>query len=329
MERIAIIGSGTWGSALAIHLATNKKEVRLWSRFKEEKDSLEKTLTHPNLPKAKFPSSIIFTSSLAKAIQGAEQVVIATPSPYVRETVRKCKEFLNPKQIIICVAKGIEEGTLYTMSEVIQDELGQEYNIVALSGPSHAEEVSIGLPTTIVSACKDLEIAKKVQKTFNSAFFRVYTNEDIKGVEIAGATKNIIAIACGISEGLGFGDNAVAALVTRGLTEITRLGLALGCSKKTFFGLSGVGDVVVTATSVHSRNHKAGILLGKGHKLEDVKKEVGMVIEGINCLQAARELSDSLGVQMPIVDGIYKLVFSGKPPLKVVNELFARELKSE
>ena len=329
MEKVTILGSGTWGSALAMHLARNKKNVTLYSRFEEEVNGLAKNLTHPNLPKAVFPSCITFTSNLKEALSGANIVVIATPSPFVRETAKNAAPYLEKDAIIVCVAKGIEAGTLYTMSEIITDEVGLDFPVVALSGPSHAEEVSLGMPTTIVSACKDINVAKKVQEIFNSDYFRVYTNTDIKGVEIAGATKNIIAIACGISEGLGFGDNAVAAIITRGLAEITRLGQALDCSFTTFFGLSGVGDIVVTATSVHSRNHKAGNLLGKGHKLEDVKKEVGMVIEGINCLEAAKELAQKVHVEMPIVDGMYDLIFGGKSPMEVVSTLFNRELKSE
>lgn len=329
MEKISVIGSGTWGSALAMLLARKGKNVTLWSKFEVDSINFSSTLKHPNLPGAVFPSSIKFTANLEEAVKGAEMLVLASPSPFIRENAKEVKNFANPGQIIVCVAKGIEENTNYTMTEVIEDVLGKEYKVAALSGPTHAEEVSIDLPTAIVAASKNVEVAKIVQETFNSNFFRVYTNTDVKTVEIAGATKNIIAIACGISEGLGFGDNAVAAIITRGLAEITRLGLKMGGEMATFLGLSGVGDIVVTATSVHSRNHKAGILLGKGHDLETVKKEVGMVIEGINCLKAAKQLSERERVSMPIVDAIYEIIFNHQNPLDAVKELFNRELKAE
>ena len=236
---------------------------------------------------------------------------------------------INNKQIIISVAKGVEPESLFTMSEIIKDVLGNDYKVVALSGPTHAEEVAIGLPTLIVSACEDEAIANEVRDTINNPVLRVYSNTDIKGVEIAGALKNIIALASGMSQGMGFGDNATAAIVTRGLTEIVRLGKAMGCNPETFYGLTGIGDIVVTATSKHSRNHNAGYLLGQGKNLEETLKEIGMVVEGINALVAAKELSEKYNVEMPIVNGVYSIIYQGVSPKIAVSKLFNRSTKAE
>ena len=255
--------------------------------------------------------------------------MFATPSPYIRETAIAIKPYVNDSQIIITVAKGIEKDTLFTMSEIINDVLGDSFNVVALSGPTHAEEVAIGLPTLIVSACENEEIAKEVQKEFSNDVLRVYTNTDVKGVELSGAMKNIIALAAGMSEGLGFGDNAKAAIITRGLAEITRLGLAMGCEESTFSGLTGIGDIVVTATSTNSRNHNAGVLLGQGHNLEDTLAQVGMVVEGINALDAAKELEKKYNVELPIIDTVYAIVKNDIKVDDAIPLLFGRKKKSE
>lgn len=329
MSKVTILGSGTWGTALANLLASKSEDVTLYSRFKEEAELYDSTRVHPHLPGARINDSIKFSWKLEEALKGAEFVVFASPSPYIRETARNVAPYVNKDMIFITVAKGIEAGSHMTMSEIIQDELGKDYKVAALSGPTHAEEVSLLLPTVIVSACEDEEVAKKVQALFATNFMRVYINKDIKGVELCGALKNIIALAAGFGDGLGFGDNCKAATITRGLAEMTRLGVAMGCNPLTFSGLAGIGDIVVTATSRHSRNNNAGRLLGQGKSLEETLKEIGMVVEGINALVAAKELSQEYNVEMPIVDAVYAAVYEGVRPMDAVSALFARNLKSE
>ncbi|MCF0107437.1 MAG: NAD(P)-dependent glycerol-3-phosphate dehydrogenase [Bacilli bacterium] len=329
MSSIGIIGSGTWGTAIANMLANHEHNVALYSPFESEINNLKKTLEHPNLKGCKLSDKITFTNDLIVATKGKEIIVIAVPSPYVRNTTKQLKSLLSKEQIIVTVAKGIEEHTNLTMSEIINSELGNGFKVVALSGPTHAEEVSIGQPTLIVSACEDEEVAKIVQKVFYNEVLRVYTNTDIKGVELCGALKNIIALAAGMSDGLGYGDNAKAAIVTRGLNEMVTLGTAMGCNLKTFYGLAGIGDIVVTATSTHSRNHNCGYLIGKGKSLEEAKKEVGMVVEGIYALQAAKELEKKYDVELPIVDVVYDILMNGKPVQSALDSLFSRSKKSE
>lgn len=326
--KIAILGAGTWGTALANALS-DKNDITLWSRFQEEADSLRSTHKHKNLPGVIISDKIVFTSIVEEAVKDKDVILLVTPSIAIRETCERIKPFINKDQIIVDAAKGIEENTLFTLSEVIKDVLGSDFKVVCLSGPTHAEEVSIRLPTAIVAACSDLEVAKKIQENFSLPYMRVYVNKDIKGVELAGSLKNVIALAAGISNGLGYGDNAKAGIVTRGLYEITKLGTALGGKPETFYGLTGIGDIVVTATSIHSRNNRAGMLLGKGYTLEETLKEVGMVVEGINCLKAAKQLSLKTGVDTPIIDEIYSVIFEGKKPVDAVNALFARDLKHE
>ena len=331
MKRIGILGSGTWGAALANLLVSNGHEVTLWSKFPSEIEEIAKTHEHRNLPNVKINEQIIFTSDLNKAVKKQDVIVIATPSIFVRETTRSALSLLKDEQIIVTVAKGIEKGTLMTTSEIIHDVLKEKNNpVVALSGPTHAEEVAIGLPTLIVAASEDIKAAEEIQNIFYSPkCLRVYTNQDIKGVEICGALKNIIAIAAGMSDGLGFGDNAKAALITRGLREITKIGLAMGANINTFSGLTGIGDIVVTATSVHSRNHKAGYLLGKGCSLEETLEKVGMVVEGLNSLEAAIELEKKYDLSLPIIDTVYAII-NGKTSVKeAVPALFARDKKDE
>ncbi len=329
MSSISIIGSGTWGTAIANMLANHNHNVVLYSKFEEEVNLLKSTHIHPNLKGCVLSNRITFTNDLNAATKGMEIVVIAVPSVFVRSTTEALKPYLKNDQIIVTVAKGIEDGSNLTMSEIIQQILGHDYKVVALSGPTHAEEVSIGQPTLIVSACEDEETAIKVQHIFYNDVLRVYSNTDIKGVELCGALKNIIALAAGMSDGLGYGDNAKAAIVTRGLNEMVALGTAMGCNLKTFYGLAGIGDIVVTATSNHSRNHNCGYLIGKGYSLEEAKKEVGMVVEGVNALQAAKQLERKYKVELPIVDVVYDILMNGKPVQTALDSLFSREKKAE
>lgn len=327
-RKIAILGAGTWGTALAVMLSENN-DVFVYSPIEIEINYINTNHRHPNLKDAIIPTNISFLTSIKEVINNADIVVFAAPSIFIRDTAKKAKEYINRNMIIVTVAKGIELDTLFTMSEIIEDELGKGYKLVALSGPTHAEEVSLGLPTTIVSASSDKEARNIIQEVFSSPYMRVYTNDDIYGVELCGALKNVLALASGISSGLGYGDNAKAAIITRGIAEMARLGKALNCKEYTFFGLTGVGDLIVTATSIHSRNNKCGYLIGKGYSTLDAIKEVGMVVEGINALEAAKKLADKVNVEMPLVNAVYQIVKENKKPKDVINSLFARELKSE
>ena len=330
-KQIGILGSGTWGTALANLLISIGHNVTLWSKFENELEYIASNHAHKNLPGVVISEQIKLTSSLKEAICDKDVIVMAVPSIFVRQTASLIKDYVKDGQIIVTVAKGVEKGTLMTTSEIIHDELKEkDLPVVALSGPTHAEEVAIGLPTLIVSACEDLKVAEQIQDVFySSQCLRVYTNQDIKGVEICGALKNIIAIAAGMSDGLGYGDNAKAALITRGLREITKIGLAMGANINTFSGLTGIGDIVVTATSVHSRNHKAGYLLGQGYSLEETLEKVGMVIEGLNSLEAAIELEKKYNLNLPIIDTVSAII-SGKTSVKdAVPALFGRSKKDE
>lgn len=327
-KKIAILGAGTWGTALAVMLSDHNS-VQVYSPIASEIEYINTNHKHPNLKDANIPTSIVFTTSLQNVLTNADIVVFATPSIYIRNTAKEAKQYINKDAIIVTVAKGVELDTLYTMSEIIEDELGERYKLVALSGPTHAEEVSLGLPTTIVSASKDEDARNIIQEVFSSPFMRVYTNDDIYGVELCGALKNVLALAAGISSGLGYGDNAKAAIITRGIAEMARLGRATGCKDYTFFGLTGVGDLIVTATSIHSRNNRCGYLIGQGYKVEDAIKEVGMVVEGINALDAAKTLAEKYDVDMPLVNAVYEIVKEGKNTKTVINDLFSRELKHE
>lgn len=327
MSKLAVIGAGTWGIALARMLCLSGHEVRVWSALPEEIDELSSTRRHKNLPEMVIPSEIVFSKSLEAVCLGTDIIVMAVPSVYVRSTARSLATFVSG-QIIVDVAKGIEPDTMLTMSEVISSEI-PSVPVVALSGPTHAEEVARDLPTTIVSACASLPVAEKVQAVFTNSVMRVYTNTDIRGVELCGALKNIIALACGCLAGLGYGDNIKAAAITRGLTEMRRLGLAMGCVPETFSGLAGMGDLIVTATSVHSRNNKCGKLIGQGLSVSDAVSEVGMVVEGISALTAAVELSDKYDVHMPIIRAVDRVVNGGADPRATVVELMAMDGVSE
>ena len=330
--KITVIGAGTWGTALARILALKGYQVCVWSCFQEEAENLSRTRIHPNLPGAVIPDSIQFTSDEAEAAGEAGFAIMAVPSVYTRETARRFTPFLDGKTILISAAKGIEKDTLMTLSEVIADELhtgGKENTVVALSGPTHAEEVARDLPTLIVCACEDLEAAGKVQQLFDGTCIRPYVNPDIRGVQICGALKNVEALAVGIARGLGYGDNTCAAMITRGMEEIRRLGEAMGCREKTFFGLAGIGDLIVTATSNHSRNNRAGFLIGRGVPVEEAVREIGMVVEGINALPAAIALCERFGMDMPLISAVRSVVQEHARPSDVVSELMNRSLKME
>ena len=334
MKTIGVLGAGTWGIALARMLARSQCEVTVWSALPKEVEDYSKNRTHPNLPGMKIPREICFTGDLEAACAGKDILLFAVPSPFVRQTAKNAAPFISDGQIIVDVAKGIEADTLMTMSEIIEDELQKNGNhsnvkLVALSGPTHAEEVAKDLPTTIVSACKDQATAELVQEIFMNTCMRVYVNDDIRGVELCGAMKNIIALASGISRGLGYGDNTRAALITRGLAEITRLGLAMGCKPETFSGLAGVGDLIVTATSVHSRNNRAGELIGAGATPEEAIRKIGMVVEGINALPAAVRLAQKYDVEMPLTFAADAIVSGKLTPAKAVYKLMEREPRLE
>ena len=329
MSKISVIGSGGWGTAVAIMLADNGHEVTLWSYLKEESDNLKKYHENkPFLPGVKLPDGINFTSELADCLSGRDIIVTATPSHAIRTTARNMSQYIRDGQIIVNISKGIEEGTYLTLSKVIKQEI-PNCEIVVMSGPSHAEEVSRGIPTTNVVAAENEETAVLVQDMFMNPNFRVYTNPDILGVELGGSLKNVIALCAGIIDGMNLGDNTKAALMTRGLVEMSRLGAAMGAHAETFNGLSGVGDLIVTCTSMHSRNRRAGILIGQGKTAEEAQNEVKMVVEGVRTCRAAKELSDKVGVEMPIVNEAYKVLFEGMPAKEAVANLMGREKKHE
>ena len=327
MKNITIIGSGSWGVALAIYLAKQGKKVKIWSFAKEEADLINNEKKCKFLPNITLPEGIECTLSYEEAIKDSEIILHVTPSKFTRSIVKEYKEFVTNQPIIIC-SKGFEKDSLKTLDEVIQEEM-PEAKIGVLSGPSHAEEVSIGVPTVLVVASKHEDVLEMVQKDFISKDLRIYTSKDVKGVEIGGALKNIIAFCAGTAAGIGLGDNSFAALITRGLTEISRLGIALGGEKDTFYGLSGLGDLIVTCLSEHSRNRKAGKLIGQGKTLEETKKEVGMTIESIDNIEVAYELAKINNIEMPIVQMVYDVLYSKLDPKKAVEILMTRERKSE
>lgn len=330
MNRIGVLGAGTWGMALARMLCNSGNEVTVWSALEKEIDEFSAKRVHPNLPGMEIPQQIIFTKDIAQVCLDKDVLLFAVPSVFVRSTARKAAPYIRSGQIIVDVAKGMEAKTLMTMTQVIADELkNPDVKLVALSGPTHAEEVAKDLPTTIVSACSDLPAAQQVQKIFSNTCMRVYTNEDVLGVELCGTVKNIMALGSGIALGLGYGDNTKAALITRGMAEITRLGTAMGCKEHTFYGLAGIGDLIVTATSVHSRNNRCGMLLGQGVAPEEAVKQVGMVVEGINALPAAMELMEKYRVEMPIVKAVNAVVNHGADPRSEVMALMRRDQRPE
>lgn len=329
MKNIAIIGSGSWGVALAIHIAKIGHKVKIWSFMQEEADLINNEKKCKFLPNVLLPEGIECYTSYKEVIENADYILQVTPSKFTRDIVKQYKEYIIPEEqpIIIC-SKGIEYGTGLTLDEVIKEEIPNA-RIGALSGPSHAEEVSVGIPTVLVIASKDDKIKEEIQEDFMNNNMRIYTSEDIKGVELGGALKNIIAFCAGIAAGIGYGDNTFAALITRGLVEIRKLGIALGGEKDTFYGLSGLGDLIVTCLSEHSRNRKAGYLIGKGYTLEETKKQVGMTIESIDNIEVAKQLSEKVGVEMPILDVAYDVLYNNLNPKQAVDILMKRTKKDE
>ncbi len=329
MKNVTVLGAGTWGLALCKVLWDNGHQVVLWSNMASQVQALQTTRSNPGyLPGFLLPESIEVTGDLARATAHADAVVMVVPSPAVRSVAHQLQGLLRPETLLINAAKGFEKGTLLRLSQVIGEELPDQ-KIVVLSGPSHAEEVSKGMPTTIVAACPDHNLAMQVQDLFINSYFRVYTNEDMAGVEIAAATKNIIALGAGIAAGLGYGDNAKAALITRGLVEIFRLGVAMGAEQLTFAGLAGVGDLIVTCSSEHSRNRRAGILIGQGKTMAEAVAEVGMVVEGIDATEIGHELAAKYQVEMPITEQIYNILFNNVPAVEAMACLMGREKRKE
>ena len=334
MAKIGVLGAGTWGMALARMLCNMGHEVQVWSALPQEIDQLSTTGVHPKLKDMVIPKALKYTKEIQAVCTDKDILLFAVPSVFVRSTAKQAAEYMKDGQVIVDVAKGIEASTLFTMTEVIRDELNKEggldnVKLVALSGPTHAEEVAIDLPTTIVSACPDLEAAQYVQQIFMNPKFRVYTNTDIHGVEICGAFKNISALGTGIARGLGYGDNTAAALITRGVKEMSALGELMGCKPETFNGLAGIGDLIVTCTSLHSRNLTAGMLLGKGKSRDEAVKEVGMVVEGIYALDAAMQLKKKYDVELPICEMVNDIVNEGLSPEIGEKMLMTRMGKQE
>jgi len=329
MSKVGILGAGSWGTALAVLLEHNGHEVTMWSALDFEVKELNEKREHASkLPGVKIPEDILITGDLKGAMEDKDVLVTAVPSSFTRSTAHRMKPYIKDGQIVVNVAKGIEEATLFTLSRVLEDELPSA-NVCVLSGPSHAEEVGRGLPTTIVVGAKSRKTAEYLQGIFMSDVFRVYTSPDILGIEIGAALKNVIALAAGCADGLGYGDNTKAALITRGIAEITRLGLAMGGKAETFAGLSGIGDLIVTCASMHSRNRRAGILIGKGYSMQEAMDEVKMVVEGVYSAKAAKKLGEKYGIAMPITEEICKVLFEDKPAKEAVNDLMIREKKSE
>lgn len=329
MADISVIGSGSWGTALAWLLRKNGHKVTLWSYLKEENEMFLKYRENVDkLPGVVLDEEVIFTNSLEESVAGKEMLVLAVPSPAVRSTARNMRGLVGEGQLIVNVAKGIEEKTLMTMTDIIEEEIPQA-DVAVLSGPSHAEEVGKGLPTTIVAGAHTRETAEKIQGYFMSPVFRVYTSSDMLGIETGAALKNVIALAAGMADGLGYGDNTKAALITRGIAEISRLGTAMGAHLETFYGLSGIGDLIVTCASVHSRNRRAGWLMGQGRTMEQAMAEVHMVVEGVYSARAGMKLAEKYQVEVPIIKSVNEILFEGKPAAEAVGELMQRVKKDE
>ncbi len=328
MAKITVLGGGTWGIALTILLSNAGHEVCVWSALESELDSLRTEHAHKGLPGAVIPDSVTYTLDDKEAVTDRDVLVMAVASSFTRKTAKRLAPLIKKGQIIVDVAKGIEEGTLMTLSEQIKEEI-PDADVCVLSGPTHAEEVSRLMPTTIVVSATTKETALYVQDVFMTDTFRVYTSSDVKGVELGGSLKNVVALAAGIADGLGYGDNAKAALITRGIAEISRLGVAMGCRPETFNGLSGIGDLIVTCASMHSRNRRCGILLGQGKTLDEARAEVGQVVEGIYSAKAAIELGRKYNVSLPIIEQVNLILFEGKDAGLAVKELMVREKKDE
>lgn len=326
---IGILGAGSWGTAIAVLLANKGYDIKLWSAVPDEIKMLRENREHKNrLPGVILPSNIYIEDNLEKTCCDNVLIVFAVASPFIRQTAKAASSFIKPDTILVNVSKGIEDGSLLTLSQIIEEEIPQGLSCV-LSGPSHAEEVSRGIPTTVVVGAKKKDVAEKIQDVFMCDKFRVYTSPDVLGIELGGAIKNVIALSAGIIDGLGFGDNSKAALITRGITEIARLGKAMGCRIETFSGLSGIGDLIVTCTSTHSRNHNAGYFIGQGDSIDEALKKVGQVVEGVNSAKAAKNLALKYNVSMPIVDEINEVLFNNKTASDALKSLLTRNKSSE
>lgn len=329
MAKVAVVGAGSWGIALAKVLSENKNEVTVWSVLEEEIAMLEREHEHiDKLPGVKLPQNIRFTCDLCEAIRGKEVLVLAVPSVYTRSTARRMAEYVAAGQIIVCVAKGIEEDTLMVLTDVVEQEI-PDAEVAVMCGPSHAEEVGLGLPTTVVAGAKRQETAERIQDLFMNDVFRVYTSPDMLGMELGGSLKNVIALAAGMADGLGYGDNTKAALITRGIAEIARLAVAMGASLETLCGLTGIGDLIVTCESRHSRNRRAGMLIGQGYTMQQATDEVKMVVEGIYSAKAALALAGKYGQNLPIIEEVNRVLFENKPAKEAVTELMVRERRAE
>lgn len=329
MANVGVVGAGSWGTALALVLEKNGHQVTLWSSREEKAEELRNLRENADkLPGVRIPEEIRITSDMETAVKGKELVVLGVPSLYIRSTAAKMAPFVHDQQIIVNVSKGIEEQTLDTMTDIILEEIPNA-DAAVLSGPSHAEEVSRFIPTTLVAGAKSRKTAERIQQIFMNEVFRVYTSPDMLGIEVGGALKNVIALAAGISDGLGFGDNTKAALITRGIAEMGRLGVAMGGYQETFSGLAGMGDLIVTCASQHSRNRKAGYLIGQGYTMQEAMDEVKMVVEGVHSAKAALRLADKYYVRMPIIEQVNAVLFEGKPAKDAVRELMVRDGKTE
>ncbi len=329
MAKAGVIGSGSWGTALARVLSKNGHEVTLWSRREEESRMLrEERENKSKLPGVKLPDDILCTTDLEQTVEGKDILVLATASPSIRSMAKKMAPYVADGQIIVDVSKGIEDGTLMILTDVIEQEIPQ-CQATVLSGPSHAEEVGRDIPTTVVAGAKDRETAEYIQNLFMNKVFRVYTSPDMLGIELGGALKNVIALAAGAADGLGCGDNTKAALITRGIAEMSRLGVAMGGHIETFNGLTGIGDLIVTCASMHSRNRRAGILIGQGKTMQEAMDEVKMVVEGVNSAKAAKTLAEKYGIDMPIVQEVNQVLFEDKPAREALADLMLRDKKIE
>ncbi len=328
MAKVSVLGGGSWGIALAVVLHKNGNEVTVWSALEAEITMLQEKHEHKMLPGVILPEDMKFTLDEKEAVEGKDLLVMAVASSYTRKTAHQLSRLVAPGQKIVNVAKGIEEHTLMTLSEIIEQEIPQA-DVAVLSGPSHAEEVSRGLPTTIVVGAKSKATAEYIQNLFMNEVFRVYISPDVLGIELGGSLKNVVALAAGIADGLGYGDNSKAALITRGITEIARLGTAMGGKFETFCGLTGIGDLIVTCASMHSRNRRAGILIGQGKTYKEAMEEVQMVVEGVYSAKAAMELAAKYHVQLPIIEQVNAVLFEGKSPDQAVKELMLRDKKIE
>ena len=329
MKKIGIIGAGSWGIALARNLSNNGHLVTIWSIMEDEINMLKKHHEHlDKLPGVKLAESIVFTTDMEEAIKEKDMLILAVPSIFTRSTAKAMAPFVVDGQVIVCVAKGIEDDTFMTITEVVEDEIPNG-NVCVLSGPSHAEEVGIGLPTTVVAGAKTRETAELIQNIFMNEVFRVYTSPDILGIELGGSLKNVIALAAGMADGLGYGDNTKAALITRGISEITRLAVAMGARQESLNGLTGMGDLIVTCESKHSRNRKAGMLIGQGMAMEEAMKEVKMVVEGVYSAKAALALAKKYNVTMPIIEQVNQVLFEGKKAKDAVTDLMVRDKQVE